>query len=342
VAETKGRGRRSLWKYLLSILLTAGFLWLAFRGTDAEKLWSSLRSADYRWVVAYVILLFVSHLARAVRWRYLLEPVKGGIGVRNLFSSVMIGYMVNNLLPRAGEIARPYAIGKLENLSKSAALGTIVVERIMDTFSFLILIVAIPLVYHGPVAKAFPWLHGAGVVLALVTAGLVAVLVAMMVRRDWTTKVLRIAGGVLPAKFARRLERIGHSFLDGFLFLTRPGRFFVVGILSVLVWSLYALMTYTALFAFGLQDSVGLGGAVVLLTIASIGVAIPTPGATGSYHMFASQTLVRLFGVDQELALSFATVTHAAGFVSITLAGLLYLLRDHITVSEAMKEPANP
>jgi hypothetical protein len=66
-------------------------------------------------------------------------------------------------------------------------------------------------------------------------------------------------------------------------------------------------------------------------------VAIPTPGSTGTYHAFASQTLTRLFGVDATTALSFATATHAIGFIGITLLGLWFFLKDHLSFSEAVR-----
>jgi uncharacterized membrane protein YbhN (UPF0104 family) len=109
--------------------------------------------------------------------------------------------------------------------------------------------------------------------------------------------------------------------------------------LSVFIWFLYIVMTYVAFFSFGLGKQLGFGAAIVVLAISSIGVAIPTPGATGGYHWFAAQTLVRLFHVTNEVALSYATVTHAVGFIGVSIAGLFYFLRDHINIKEAMDKP---
>ena len=122
------RLRRRL-RYLLSLVLMVVFLLFAFRGVDLGSVLDTLRSADYGWILASVVPLMASHLLRAFRWRYLLDPIKQGIGLRNLFSGVMVGYFFNNILPRAGELARPYALAKLESIPKGAAFGTIVVER---------------------------------------------------------------------------------------------------------------------------------------------------------------------------------------------------------------------
>ena len=242
----------------------------------------------------------------------------------------MIGYMVNNVIPRAGELARPYAISRSESISASSAFGTIVVERIMDTISFLLLVVLLPLVYDGPLLDSFPWLARAGWIITAVTAAGLGFLVAMMLRRDWTDRfLLRPLAWLLPRSFRARLEGQVHAFLDGFLFLKNPASFAVIVAAGVIVWALYILMTYVALFAFGL-GSLGPRAAVVLLTISSIGVAIPTPGSTGSYHAFTSQALIRLYAVDPSVALGFATVTHAVGFIGVTLVGAYYFIRDRM------------
>lgn len=329
-------------KYAASAALTLLFLYLAFRGTDFRSLLDALASANYWWIIPSLAAMLTSHYVRAWRWRYLLDPMKPHVGLRNLFSGVMIGYMVNNVLPRAGELARPYAISKLESIPGGAALGTIVVERVMDIVTFLLIVAALPLLYYGPLEESFPWLAQAGIITAAATLLLVIIAVVLMVRRDWTTSLIGLFTRFLPQRLGRRVEKLSHSFLDGFLFLKRPRNFVVIGVLSVLIWFLYALSTYVAFYAFGLENTLHFREAVVTLAISSIGVAIPTPGATGSYHALTSQTLVKLFAVNQALALSYATVTHAAQFVVVTIIGLYYFLKDRISFSLAVRKEEPP
>ena len=332
------RRSRTVLNYSLSALLTVVFLYLAFRGTDVASLLEAMRRANYVWIFVNLIVLLAAHVLRAWRWRYLLEPMKRGIGLRNLFSGVMVGYMTNNVLPRAGELVRPYLIGRLESISKGAALGTIVVERIMDILSFLLLVAAMPLLYSGPLTESFPWLTQAGVMLTCILVPAIALLIALMIRRDWTDRLLGLVTRLLPDRLARRVQGLFHSFLDGFLFVKNPRNFLVIFILSVLIWLLYALMNYAALLAFGLGSAVGLRGAIVVLAISSIGIAIPTPGSTGTYHAFASQTLIRLYAVDQATALGFATVSHAVGYIMATVIGLYFFLKDKVSFAEALQK----
>jgi glycosyltransferase 2 family protein len=337
-AHTPGHRIRFLTivRAVVIVLLTGGFLWISFRGIDLHAVVEAAAGASYGWIGVSLIFLFLSHLLRAWRWGYLLAPMKPGIGLRPLFSGVMIGYLVNNVIPRGGELVRPFVISRLEGVSRSSALGTIVVERIIDTLSFLTLVSFLPIVYQGPLRDSFPWLAQAGWIIASVTVSGLVVLVTLMVRRDWTNGLLRVATRLLPDRFAAGIENVVHRFLDGLLFLQNPRSLVIVTLSSVGVWFLYILMMQYSLVAFGLGD-LGFAGAVVVQTISSIGVAIPTPGATGSYHIFTAQTLSRLFGVPNVVAISFATVTHAAGYVSTTLVGLWFVVRDHISVRETLR-----
>ncbi len=330
-------------RYILSAGLSVICLVLAFRGADLGEMLEAARNARYAWFVLFVACLMVSHLLRALRWRYLLDPVKPGIGLRNLFSGVMIGYLLNNVLPRAGEIARPYAIARLESIPVSAAFGTVVVERIMDIFSFLLIVVLLPLLYSGPLLETFPWLVTTGIVASGAIVIAMAGFLTLMVRRDWTDRLVRFASRWVPARFAHRLTGAVHAFLDGFLFVRRPRSFFAIGVLSLVIWFLYAVMMDCAFFAFGLGQTLDFGAAMVVLAISSIGTAVPTPGGTGSYHILVSQSLTRLFGVEPSLALGYATITHAMNFLSSSLVGAWFLWKDNFSVAETVqaqeKEP---
>ncbi len=331
-------------KYLISIGLTLLFLYLAFRGTDFEKLGQALSGANYWWALSMFPLLMLSHALRAWRWKYLLCPVKQQLRFRNLFSAMMIGYMMNNILPRAGELVRPYAIGKLESMSRSAAFGTVLMERILDIISFMILIACIPAVYSGPLREAFPWLEEAGIWISTVTLLVLGLLVFLMMRRDIVMRTLDSFTRHLSKRRAGIVERIAHSFLDGFLFLKEPKNYFMIAVLTIGVWGLYILMMYLPFLAFELVDrySLDLGSALVVQAISSIGIIIPTPGATGPYHYFAIQSLTKLYGVDEDLARSYAVVTHAVGFIGVTLVGIYYFLRDQLHMSEVMKAELTP
>jgi uncharacterized protein (TIRG00374 family) len=330
---------KSSLRVILSIVFALVFLYFAFRGADFEKLKSSLGSANYFLVFLLIPCLFVSNIFRALRWRYLLNPIKKNISLRNLFSSLMIGYMVNNALPRVGEIVRPYNLGRLENISKSAVFGTILVERILDLLSFLLCLAVIFYFYQDALRQAFPWLTGASIGLSIVTVGTFGVFAFLLRRRDLAFLWIRKFTKPFSPAIAQKVENLLHSFLDGFLIIKEPGQYLMISIQTAVIWFWYALMTYIPFFAFGMvrDYSLNFGTSIVIMVISAIGFIIPAPGATGTYHWVTKECLVHLFGVNVEVALSYATVTHLVGFVSVTVVGLLYFLRDHLRFSEAIR-----
>ncbi len=329
---------RTSLKYFISILLTGLFLFLSFQKTDVGEVYEAARHARYEWILAMLACLMLSHLARALRWRYLLLPIKHPIGMRNLFSGVMVGYFLNNFLPRAGEIARPYALGTMESIPKASVFGTIVVERILDILMFLSLLGLLPLFYQGPLRESFPWLERASVVTTIATVSLLAIIVILVLKRNIAETVIIRIQALLPDRWSDRLNRAAHSFLDGFLFVRSPATFLPIVVSSGLIWFLYVLMMFVAFWAFDFQETLGFGAAIVVLAISSIGFAVPTPGGTGTYHFFTSQTLIKLFGVSHSIALSYATVTHAAGFFITTIVGLYFLIHDHVKVSKVLAD----
>ena len=329
-------------KYLLSAFITFFFLYFAYRGTDLPKLWEILSQANYWWALALFPTLVLSHLVRTWRWAYLLRPIKRHMRFRNLWSALSIGYMVNNILPKVGEIVRPYAIGKLEGVSRSAALGTLLVERIFDVLSFLFMMALLPLVYSGPLLQTFPWLEQMGIWISALTVSTLGVLTFLMLRRDLVVRLLAFLTRHLSARRATFVEKVTHSFLDGFLFLKEPRHYLIIAVQSVIVWGLYFVMMYLPFFAFGMTQKYGLDlrAAMVIQTISSLGFMAPAPGATGPYHYFTVQSLTKLYGVDMEVARSYATVTHAIGFIGFTLIGIYYFWVDKLHIADISREEA--
>ena len=117
-------------KAWLGFIISAIFLYLAFRHSDWLEIWGYIRQVDYGVLLAAMPVFLLHLLARAWRWRFLLLPA-GRPAYSSLFGSMMIGFMANNLLPlRLGEFIRAYVLGRRENLGFSLVLATLVVERI--------------------------------------------------------------------------------------------------------------------------------------------------------------------------------------------------------------------
>jgi glycosyltransferase 2 family protein len=110
-------------------------------------------------------------------------------------------------------------------------------------------------------------------------------------------------------------------------------------ILSVLIWLFYIIMMFVPFYAYNMVErySLDFGTALVAQAISTIGFILPTPGGTGSYHYFVIQTLTQLYHVDEEVARSYATVTHAIGFIATMIVGIYYFLHDRLHLGDFVK-----
>lgn len=327
---------RTITRSLVSLSLAALFLFLAFRGTNFTDLWKSLQEVNYLWIALVVPIGLLSHIVRAWRWKYLLNHVKPDLSVRNLFSAVMIGYMVNNVLPRIGELVRPYVIGKLEGVSKSTALGTVVVERIIDMMSFLFLLFFVLFFFPQSLTAVVGDVDSVRPLFLIGSAVSFVVFVLLFLKSESVFRFLKHLTVIVPNRFAYRMDSILESFLSGFRVSSMGEKFVPVGLLSLSMWGLYTLALYVPFQAFDpiAEAGLGLSAAVILLTLSTVAFILPVPGAFGTYHSFLKFALVTMYGIDEITALSFSIVTHELGYIMVMGVGIGYFLKDHIKVSD--------
>ncbi|HTY36435.1 MAG TPA: lysylphosphatidylglycerol synthase transmembrane domain-containing protein [Bacteroidota bacterium] len=328
-------------KYLQTgagFLLAVAFLYLAFRGVSFKELWASLQDVDYFWVGVLVPIVVVSHWLRAVRWRYFLDPVKEHISVRNLFSGVMIGFMVNNLLPRVGEVTRAVAVGRSEKISTSSVFGTVVIERIVDMATFLFILCAVLFIYPSSLDPFVDNAHAVRPFFFVGGIGFLLFFVFLFFKAASLFRLLEYLKRFVPRGFEVKYQSILDSFLSGFGVAKMRSKYGMIALLSVLIYTSYAMSLYVPFFAFHTMagHNLDIGASFILLTISTIAFAFPAPGALGTYHQFLSFALVRLYGVDTLTALSFAIITHEVGYIITTAVGLYYFFKDHLRMSEVV------
>src|SRR5512147_18292 len=128
------------WQLWLGLAVSAIFLWLALRNLKLEEVFGYLQTANYGWLLPGIAVYFLAVGGRTWRWHYLLKPLKE-VSLRRLFPVVTIGYMGNNVYPaRAGELLRAYVLKRNEQVSASASLATIVVEKMFDGLVMLLFV----------------------------------------------------------------------------------------------------------------------------------------------------------------------------------------------------------
>lgn len=334
------RKGRTLLRTLLSFLLTAVFLSLAFRNANLTELWHSLLGANLWWILTLIPLGLFSHWVRAVRWRYLVAPLNPKASLRNLFSAVMIGYMVNNVLPRAGELIRAYMFGRLEKMSRSAALGTIVVERILDTVTFLFMLCTVLFLYPNSLDPFVENVESVRRYFLLGSVGLFLLSAIVLLKSETLFGLMKFVKPLVPLRYAGQIDSIIESFLGGIGAGVGRRYLLVVAVLSLFLFGVYGLTMYVGFYSLDAiaAHQFDFGVAFVLLTVTTVAYVLPAPGAMGTYHSFLTYTLATLYSVDAVSALSFSIITHEVSYLTITFVGLGYFLKDHVHISEITEQ----
>lgn len=324
------------WKLILGTAVSGLLLWWALRDVSAAEVMRELRRADPWLFLASVVAATLAFPIRALRWRSLLLPAAGPVPFRPRFAATSMGFAANNLLPaRIGEFVRAYSLHRMAPISTSAALGSLVVERIFDGLvlvAFLFASMAAPSFPAGEVGGIDP--RAAATVVAVAMAGvgvLLFVLVTAPVRS--VAFVEELAARFLPHRMRRPLVEALRAFLEGVAVL-RDGRLFLISLAwAVAQWAFLAGSYLLALRAFGI-DQVPFAGAVFLQSLIALAVAIPSsPGFFGPFEAAAKLGLA-LWEIPPEQAVSFAVGFHLGGFVPVTLIGLYYAWRVNLRWSE--------
>lgn len=322
-------------KIMLGLLISFGFLLLAFWKLDFHQMRQAFSQANYWLLLPSLLIIFTSHWLRSLRWQYLLNPIQH-VPVRHLFFALLIGYAANDILPaHLGEFVRAYLVGRKRNIPASATLATIVVERIVDILS-LVFIMALTLIIYP-----FPgWVKKSGYLMFAFAVGLFMFLVLMKIYTNATMKFLGIILKPLPNKLTEKVERLSRSFLDGLKPMNNRLDYLIIFILSILIWTCYWGVLYMNFYTFNLvaEYDLNMTAGLVLLVITTISVVVPSsPGYVGTYHWLC-QVSLELFHVPRAVGLTYAIVVHAINFFPVFFVGFILAWKEGIKLSKVQNE----
>lgn len=323
--------------------MTAIFLALFLSSFDLTSAGRSLRAADLALITLAVVINLSAYLIRAWRWRYLLSPVRRGLGMYTLTSATFIGYMVTFVVPfRLGEIVRPVLVARRERLSASAAIATIAVERMMDLLTVVTLFVVFLLTGHGARLMAAASGSGGNGAAGFVETGLVAAgvlgaiaipLMAILVIAPGrvTDLLYRINPGAPGGFLARGIGLVRH-FASG-LRVLRGGRELVMSLLlSFAMWLVIDLSIFVGVRAIGLEfDYIDI---FLLMLPLVAGIAVPTPGGVGPFEFLVQVSLIDFWGVAAGPAAAAAILLHAVTLVPTIFVGFFFMWQGGLGWSE--------
>ncbi len=324
------------WRSALGILLSAGFLYVAFRGIALGEVVAHVRRANLPLLLLSAIAATCIFPLRALRWRPILDPIAPNLPFGRLWSATAIGMMINNVVPaRAGEFARAYALSRsTPQVPFPAAFASLAVDRLFDAVVVLILMFSAMLDPAFPSGATFmdrPVATYATFFLVVTLVGVALLYVIVL----FPSAVLRVYE-LVARRLVPRLEARGRDALvslsHGLSVLRSPRRFAAVFAWTVLHWLVNALAFWIAFRAVGVEAP--FSAAVFLQGLIAIGVAIPqAPGFFGVFETFGKYGLA-IYGIAPDTAVTWAIGFHFLSYVPITLIGAWYFLRAGLSMHD--------
>jgi len=324
MAETQTTAR---WRnFIISLIVSGGFLYLAFRNVKLDELGEALSRVNGRWLLVAIGVSLLIMVFRAWRWQLELRPLEH-VPLGRLWVITAVAYMAINLLPvRLGEVVRPWLLSRRSNVSFANVVGNIVVEKTMDSVLILFyILVGLLTIENLPV-----WVRR-GAIFPAVGAGMLVSLVLLFWWRG-EAFVDRWVLHLLPERFRQNLKKILASMADGMRVIPNPGLLLAVFLVSLALWFLPILSSYIMILAF--DFSVPFSAALVVFIFVGFGTALPNlPGMIGPYQ-YACQLALGLFGVSDVDGLAYGLVLNAVQFLTLIAQGLVAFPIAGVSIDE--------
>jgi uncharacterized protein (TIRG00374 family) len=334
---------RSHVRTVVVLALATGLVALFLHNVDLWGVASNIARARPEWLALSLLTMFVNLSIRALRWQYLLEPL-GHTTFASAFRATAVGFAASSILPaRAGEVIRPYFLARQarhaggggERMSATGAFATIILERLLDVVTVLVLLASYVFVFGRDLERTNPAVF-AGVKWAGATAaaGSLAALVVLFVLAGDPARLGRTMTRleqVLPSTLAGLIARIAEKFARGLGAIRRPGRLIGALLWSFPLWLTIATGIWCVAVAF--RFSVPFTGSFLLIALLVIGVAVPTPGAIGGFHEAFRIGATMIYGAPDEAAVGAAIVLHLFSIGPALLLGLLFAAREGLNVA---------
>ncbi|MBC6994207.1 lysylphosphatidylglycerol synthase transmembrane domain-containing protein [Neolewinella lacunae] len=329
-------------KFLLFIGVGFGILYFMYRSQQAaylaqcqlegtpedecrllDKLVADFRGARVFWLLMTLVAFSLSNLSRAIRWNMLLRTFGKTPRLINAFLTINLGYFANLGFPRLGEILRPAAMARYENISLQRVVGTVVLDRMIDVI-FLLAITALALVLGRETIWAFV---EANVDLSSRLAGVQnLLLIALVLGLVFLALLWWQWANIRASNLGQKLVGILRGFGEGIQTIGKvehPGWLLFH---SVNIWLMYFLMTWFVFLSFQPTAALGQVAALVTFVAGGWGIVVPSPGGMGTYHFLTSEAL-QLYGLSSLDGFSWANISFFTINIGCNvLIGLIALL----------------
>ncbi|MCF6350080.1 MAG: flippase-like domain-containing protein [Flavobacteriaceae bacterium] len=299
---------------LLPILFGAFLIWYylnKFTPKELNKIIYDLKHANYYWIFLSLFFGILSHISRAYRWHFMLEPLGFKPRLGNSIMAVLIAYLLNLAIPRSGEIGRAATMAKYENIPFEKGLGTIVAERIADIIMLLIILGIVFFLQANLILEYFSNTNPTTKIIILLIIVLLFFIGFKLLKKSTHKIVLKI-----KIFFNGLIEGVTSIFK-----MKKKGAFVFH---TVFIWLMYILMFWAVTFTIPETSKLSFEAILVGFIAGAIAMSI-TNGGFGAYPVFVFKALL-LYGINKESGTSFGLLMWSSQTIMVLLFGGLSFL----------------
>lgn len=332
-------------KFLAFLLVGLLLLWVAFKDIDVSDLGKGLREANYSWLILSLIFALLAYFSRARRWMLLIKPLGYNPSFKNSFFAMMTGYLANIALPRVGEVSKCVALGKKENIPVDQLIGTVVIERTIDFFS-LVIILILMIIIDGKIVGPFlidnVYMAIQGKLSDIFGAAWIFWLILSSSGILGLFLLFRFKESLRKVRFFSKIFDIAKGVIEGLKTITKIERKWEFIFHTLFIWVNYALMTWVVVFTVKSTSHLDLSDGIFLLVVGGLAMTAPVQSGMGAFHLIMQLALNVVYGVSKEDGLVYAILSHESQMILGIVLGtysFYALLRKRTTVSTEQKKP---
>lgn len=319
-------------QYVLTFAFAAFLIWWSLHnltGEDVAIIKNAFAKARYSLLVIVFIILFLSHLFRALRWQQLIASLNYKTKWYHLLYGFLTGLLVNEFVPRAGEVIRCTLVAKKDNVPVEKVIGTVITERAIDIVCLIIIaFITFFLEYRfiENIAQSFVNFirQNAGRFILIL---LIIVFIILLFNQ--------LAKKLSSYKWMMSLKKTGKGLKDGIISVAKVKNKLLFIIYTILIWSGYAVTTWIGCFALEETAHLHFSAGIVLLISGTIGIII-APGGLGAYPIAIQQAL-SLYGIATNIGIAAGWLLWSAQFIFTTLLGFMAFI--FMQGSASIKQP---
>ena len=311
-------------QYIFFLLIGLLLLWLVFRKIDIHDVAAQIKSANYWWLLLSIGLGVLSHIARAMRWNILIRSLGHKTDTPTTFYAVMVGYLANMAFPRLGEVTRCGVLAKKKGIPFNGVFGTVISERVFDA-AVLALIILLVIFLQMDLVSGFVNKYIVTYFSGVVSRNNLFLVIFVLF-------VVIILPIILFKIFFNRIKHLHiynkiRDFLKGLLdgittIMYMKHKWSFIG-LTLVIWFLYTMMTFTAFFSLEATSGLSFTDAITVMALGSLGMVAPVPGGIGAYQFVVKAILTEIYFVASEPAVSYSIILWSAQSAMIIVLGAI-------------------